>query len=145
MTPIGAAVGALLLVTGLGGLAYLFVWHPLQQFLRLRETIKRRIARLEHERARRQEAAHRTATLDSVLSKLTIRQLVVAEQEFHKLAVQVKSFAETQHAAAWVLRKMQIDLAKAQAGLSDLSAAIALERNEHVTERRAEMVDGGFS
>jgi hypothetical protein len=144
MTPIGAAIGTLLLVTGLTGLVYLFVWHPLQQFLRLRETIKQRIAKLERERARRQEAKHRTANLDSVLSKLTIRQLVVAEREFHKLAVQVKSFAETQHAAAWVLRKMQIDLAKAQAGLSDLSAAIALERDEHATERRAEMVDGGF-
>jgi hypothetical protein len=135
MTPMGAAASALFLVAGLGGLAYLFIWHPIQRFLGLREEIRHRIAKLEKERARRLGTDRHTQPENSVLSKLTIRQLRVAEQEFHKLAVRVKSFAETQHAATWVLRQMQFDLAKAEAGLSGLAAAIALERDEHLAGR----------
>ena len=139
MTPVEAAVSALFLVAGLGGLAYLFIWQPIQQFFGLREEIRGRITKLDNERARREDTLRHAGTLDSVLSKLPIRQMLVAEREFHRLAMRVRSFAETQHLATWVLQKMQFDLVKVESCLSDLSAAIALERAEHLTEQRIDV------
>ena len=135
MTPMAAALGAVFFV-GLVGLAYLFVWHPVQQFLDLREDVKRRMAKFDTERAR-WKTSYDTEPLDSVLSKMRERHLLAAEHDFRELAVQMRSFAETQHLAGWILRKMQFDPGKAQAALSDLADAIALERAEHLMQQRS--------
>src|SRR5437899_1725837 len=99
---------------GLVGIAYLFVWHPVLQFLGLLEDVKRRMAKFGTERAR-WKTSYDTEPLDSVLSKNSVlskmreRHLLAAEHDFRELAVQMNSFAETQHLAGWVLRKMQFD------------------------------------
>jgi len=139
-----ASIIAVLLVA-LTGFAFLFIWHPIRQFLGLREEVKYHTAKFEKERARWTTIAPSTEPLDSALSKLTERQLLAAEREFHELAVRVKSLAETERLATWILRKMQFDPVNLGAALSGFADAVALKRTNYVMQQRsraAEASDG---
>jgi len=125
------------LLLGLMGFAFLFIWHPMRQFFGLREEVRAQIAKFEKERTRWKAARPNTAPLDSALSKTTERQLLAAEREFHELAIRVKSFAETERLATLILRKMQLDPGHLGAALSSFADAVALKRTDYVTQQRS--------
>ncbi len=135
MSAISAAIlaGAFLV---LGCLALLFVWHPIQRFLLLREEVTARVALFKRERARYQKTRYLHAEPSrSLLLRTKERHLVASLSDFNELAFKMKSFAETQRIATWALQKLNLDPLKAEAGLHDLADSIACERDELYREQ----------
>jgi hypothetical protein len=120
----------LLLCAIAGAVALVLLWHPIQEFLHLRQTIKDRIAEFK--------AARSTDNRETAGERSEI-YLTQAQLEFRELADQVRCFANKQPLALIALRMIQFDVARAETSLLGLVDAIAMERTLHSREKNLQI------
>lgn len=128
ISPVWSVVLALALMI-VGCVTLLFVWHPIQRFLLLRDEMAARMVLFKKERAR--YTINDTAEPSQSQSTYLREKLLLAWQhEFNEFACRMKSFAATQRMATWTLQRLNFDPLRIEAGLRDLSDLLAAERRE---------------
>jgi hypothetical protein len=125
-----------ILVAGVVGLGFLTVWHPILQFLKLRDHIRARVSEIERDRTRRRQLTDQGTILATVMSRDADDELQATEQELVTLAGELASFPEHHPLAMWLLPWMRMDPLRAAEGLLALSQAIALERQDNRARHR---------
>jgi hypothetical protein len=125
-----------ILVAGVVGLGFLAIWHPILQFLKLRDHIRVRVGEIERDRTRRRQLADQGTTLATVMSRDADDALQATEQELVTLAGELASFPEHHPLAMWLLPWMRMDPLRAAEGLLALSQAISLERQDSRAHHR---------
>src|SRR4051794_34466538 len=92
-----------ILVAGVVGLGFLTVWHPILQFLKLRDHIRVRVGEIERDRTRRRQLGDQDATLAAAMSRDADDELQATEQELVTLAGELANFPEHHPLAMWFL------------------------------------------
>jgi hypothetical protein len=125
------------LLAGAVGFGFVLIWHPIREFIGLRDRIKARVGEIERQRSRGNDLRQETESLRAVVSKAKHQQLIEAEHDLLGLADQMSQFPAKYPAATWVLGRMRFDPIRAAAGLKALANAIKLERAQEANRPRA--------
>ena len=120
-----ASLAAGILGAVIGWVALTFAGTPVRKFFDLRGEVIRRLTEFANVKARRKEVSDDADGSVEVerfdLSDKEIARLEQAQSVFRDLGSQMRSVAENEIMAVWILRVLRYDSLKASAGLIGLS------------------------